>query len=319
MLQLSDPLSAAGLESVGLVHPVYFGETLIGTLAVGGSAATLRLTAAQVNVIHTFSDFLAIQIMNTRYQEERVGALLVARELEIARHIQRSLLLSSLPEIGSLRLSGYCESSGQVGGDFFDVIKVSETSMLALITDVMGSGIPAAMFAVILRGLVRASMDWASQPAEMLRRLNGLLFTELSDVEMFITAQLVHVDLAKNQLTVANAGHCPLLIASSDGRPPRAVSPEGMPLGVLPEPEFAEEVIPLEAGLRVLLYTDGLTGIAGSDGSEYGMKRLANWLAHSTQAQMPVETMKENLLEELNHFRFDALIRDDQTFLILSP
>jgi serine phosphatase RsbU (regulator of sigma subunit)/anti-sigma regulatory factor (Ser/Thr protein kinase) len=318
VMQPDDPLAAAGLESVGLVHPVYFGETLIGTLAVGGSAATLRLTAAQVNVIHTFSDFLAIQIMNTRYQEERVGALLVAKELEIARHIQRSLLVNSLPEIGSLRLSGYCESSGQVGGDFFDVIKINETSMLALISDVMGSGIPAAMFAVILRGLVRASMAWASQPAEMLRRLNQLLFTELSDVEMFITTQLVHVDLAKNQLTMANAGHCPLLVASPDERAPRAISPEGMPLGVLPEPEFAEEVLPLEAGLRVLLYTDGLTGVAGSDGSEYGMKRLANWLAKATRARMPAEKMKENLLEELNRFRFDTLIRDDQTFLILS-
>jgi serine phosphatase RsbU (regulator of sigma subunit) len=223
-----------------------------------------------------------------------------------------------LPEIGSLRLSGYCESSGQVGGDFFDAIKISETSMLLLISDVMGSGIPAAMFAVILRGLVRASMAWASEPAELLRRLNQLLFTELSDVEMFITTQLVHVDLAKNQLTVANAGHCPLLIASTDGSAPRAISPEGMPLGVLPEPEFAKEVLPLEAGLRVLLYTDGLTGVAGSDGAEYGMKRLAHWLSGCTRARMPVESMKQNLLAELNRFRTDTLVRDDQTFLILS-
>jgi serine phosphatase RsbU (regulator of sigma subunit) len=303
---------------VGLVHPVYFGEALIGTLTVGGNVATLRLTAAQVNVIHTFSDFLAIQIMNTRYQEERVGALLVARELEIARHIQRSLLLKSIPEVGGLQLSGYCESSGQVGGDFFDVLKVSDTSMLALISDVMGSGIPAAMFAVILRGLVRASVAWAAQPAEMLRRVNELLFTELSDVEMFITAQLVYVDMANNRLIVASAGHCPLLVASNDGQPPRAVSPEGMPLGVLPEPEFTEEIIPLEAGMRLLLYTDGLTEVSSPEGLEYGMKRLTDWLATCARAEIPANAMKENLLEELHRFRFDEPLRDDQTFLILS-
>jgi serine phosphatase RsbU (regulator of sigma subunit)/anti-sigma regulatory factor (Ser/Thr protein kinase) len=318
MLPPDDPLSAVGLDAVGLVHPVYFGETLIGTLAVGGSPATLRLTAAQVNVIHTFSDFLAIQIMNTRYHEERVGALLVARELEIARHIQRSLLLNRLPEIGSLKLSGYCESSGQVGGDFFDVIKLSDTSMLALISDVMGSGIPAAMFAVILRSLARALVAWASQPAELLRRLNQLLFKELSDVEMFITTQLIHVDLAKNQLTVANAGHCPLLIAGMDDRPPRAISPEGIPLGVMAEPEFAEEVLPFEPGLRLLLYTDGLTGVSGPEGSEFGMKRLAHWLAESTRSRMPVEVMRENLLEVLSRFRLDEPMRDDQTFLLLA-
>jgi serine phosphatase RsbU (regulator of sigma subunit)/anti-sigma regulatory factor (Ser/Thr protein kinase) len=318
MLPPDDPLAVVGGECVGLVHPVYFGDALIGTLVVGGSAATLRLTAAQVNVIHTFSDFLAIQIMNTRYQEERVGALLVARELEIARHIQRSLLLRSLPEVGGVQLSGYCESSGQVGGDFFDALKISDTSMLLLISDVMGSGIPAAMFAVILRGLVRASVAWAAQPAELLGRVNRLLFAELSDVEMFITAQLVHVDLARNRLTVANAGHCPLLVAGVEGRAPRAISPEGMPLGVLPEPEFAEEVLPLESGLRLFLYTDGLTEVSSPDGSEYGMKRLADWLAGCARSRMPVSAMKENLLEELNRFRFDEPLRDDQTFLILS-
>jgi serine phosphatase RsbU (regulator of sigma subunit)/anti-sigma regulatory factor (Ser/Thr protein kinase) len=318
MLPPDDPLSVGGSGSVGLVHPVYFGDTLIGTLVVGGSAATLRLTAAQVNVIHTFADFLAIQIMNTRYQEERMGALLVARELEIARHIQRSLLLRSLPEVGDLRLSGYCESSGQVGGDFFDVLKVSDTSILLLISDVMGSGIPAAMFAVILRGLVRASVAWAAQPAELLGRVNQLLFAELSDVEMFITAQLVHVDAARSRLTVASAGHCPLLVAGADGLGSRAISPEGMPLGILPEPEFSEEVVPLEPGMRLLLYTDGLTEISSPDGSEYGMKRLAHWLEECAGSRMPATMMKENLLEELNRFRFDEPLRDDQTFLIMS-
>jgi serine phosphatase RsbU (regulator of sigma subunit) len=318
MLPADDPLSVGDGESVGLVHPVYFGDTLIGTLAVGGSSATLRLTAAQVNVIHTFADFLAIQIMNTRYQEEQVGALLVARELEIARHIQRSLLLQSLPEVGELRLSGYCESSGQVGGDFFDVLKVSENSLLLLISDVMGSGIPAAMFAVILRGLVRASVAWAAQPAELLVRVNQLLFAELSDVEMFITAQLVHVDVARSRLTVASAGHCPLLVAGADGMESRAISPEGMPLGVLPEPEFSEEVLPLEPGMRLLLYTDGLTEISNPDGSEYGVKRLAHWLEECAASRMAASRMKENLLEELNRFRFDEPLRDDQTFLIVS-
>ncbi len=316
-LPANDPLSVAGVGSVGLVHPVYYGESLIGTLAVGGGAATMRLTAAQVNLIHTFSDFLAIQIMNSRYQEERVGALLVARELEIARHIQRSLLLKSLPEVGGLQLGGYCESSGQVGGDFFDVLKLSDTCMLALITDVMGSGIPAAMFAVILRGLVRASLAWASQPAEMLRRVNQLLFNELSEVEMFITAQLVHVDLEKNRVTVANAGHCPLLIGRGRSCASRRL-PEGMPLGILPDPEFAEETLPLESGARLLLYTDGLTEVSGPDGSEFGIKRLAGWLASCAREGAPVDVMKNNLLEELKRFRSDEPLRDDQTFLIMS-
>ncbi|HKS38203.1 MAG TPA: ATP-binding protein, partial [Verrucomicrobiae bacterium] len=194
LLAATDPLALAKPGSSGFIHPIIFGETLIGTLAVGKTGVQNPLTAARINVVHTFADFLAIQIVNSRIQEERVNALLVARDLEIAKNIQRSLLLKTLPQIPGFTLTGHCESARQVGGDFYDVIKLSPTSLLLVVADVMGKGIPAAMFAAILRSLLRALPNLANRPSELLARVNRLLFDELSEVDMFITAQLAFVD-----------------------------------------------------------------------------------------------------------------------------
>ena len=212
-LAATDPLALAKPDSLGLVHPFYFGDTLIGTLTLGKTVSRTPFTAAQTNVVHTFADFLAIQIVNARFQEEQVNSLLVARDLQIAKNIQRSLLLKTLPQLPGFGLAGYCESARQVGGDFYDVIKLSDNSLLLIIADVMGKGIPAAMFAAILRSLLRALPELTSQPSALLSRVNRLLFDELSDVDMFITAQLVYVDVRERRLITASAGHCPLLLA----------------------------------------------------------------------------------------------------------
>ena len=317
-LPAEDPLAVAKPGAVGLVHPVFFGETCVGTLALGGGAAKTALTAAKVSVIHTFADFLAIQIVNARLHQERVNGLLVARELEIARHIQQSLLLKSLPELPGCELAGFCESASQVGGDFFDVIPLSDSALLLMISDVMGKGIPAAMFAVLLRSLVRALRDLASRPAQLLARVNHLLFHELSNVEMFITAQLVHVDLSRRRLTIASAGHCPLLMATPDGTGAWTVSPEGMPLGVVEDAEFREETVTLERDSRVLLYTDGISEAENADGELIGQELLVEWLKHSSRTGRTAVQMRDDLVTELRQCQGNQSLKDDQTFLILA-
>src|SRR6185503_13613295 len=122
---------------------------------------------------------------------------------------------------------------------------------------VMGKGVLAAMFAAVFRVVLRATPELNREPAALLTRVNQLLFDELSNVDMFITAQLAYVDVKARKLIVGSAGHCPLLIADSSGV--KSLSPEGMPLGILADAEFTSESIDLPEHCRVLLYTDGLT------------------------------------------------------------
>jgi anti-sigma regulatory factor (Ser/Thr protein kinase) len=249
-----------------------------------------------------------------------VGALArevcLLSELEIARNIQQSLLPKNFPPLPGFGLSGFCLSAHQVGGDFYDVLPLRDQAALLVVADVMGKGVPAALFAASLRTRVRTMADWTQHPADLLRRINRLMFEELSGVDMFITVQLVLADTRKRQLMVASAGHCPLLLTNSQGQT-CAVTPEGMPLGIVADVAFTEEVVPLEPGAGILLYTDGLTEARNSSGHFFGQERLLQWLCESARTEQPAAQRTLGLLEELNRFQSESPPRDDLTFLIL--
>jgi serine phosphatase RsbU (regulator of sigma subunit)/anti-sigma regulatory factor (Ser/Thr protein kinase) len=317
-LKTGDPLAKIKSGSVGLAHPIYIGETLIGTLTIAKAAGSGAFTAVQANVVHTFSDFLAIQIVNARYTDELVRNRLVSRELEIAKTIQRSLLPKTIPRLPGYGLAGFCESAHQVGGDFYDVIKINDDALLLIIADVMGKGIPAAMFAAILRSLLRAVPEWMDQPATLLGRVNRLLFEELSGVDMFITAQLVYVDSKARRITTASAGHCPVLLTADNEGQVKTLSPEGLPLGILPDTTFCNHTEILPKNCRVLLYTDGLTEARNAAGEFFGQERLIRWLRKSSAIKKTAEELKDDLATELVAFQSTSGINDDQTFLIMA-
>ncbi len=317
-------LSKVKPGSAGLVHPIVLGGHLIGTVTLGkrvvqndfSPAAQLVFTAAQTNVVNTFADFLAIQIVNTRFQEEHVNRRLVTHELEIAKNIQRSLLPVALPQLPGFSLAAFCRSAHEVGGDFYDVLEINEHSLLLVIADVMGKGIPAAMFAAILRTLLRAAPELAQQPSGLLTRVNRFLFPELSGVDMFITAQLAFIDARSRKIITASAGHCPLVVASASGV--KTFSPEGMPLGIMPDTQFKEETVELPDNCRVLLYTDGLTDALNAKKEFFGQQRLVDWLQQNMDTRRTAEQLKEELASELAAYELNTPLNDDQTFLILA-
>jgi serine phosphatase RsbU (regulator of sigma subunit) len=205
-----------------------------------------------------------------------------------------------------------------VGGDFYDVLKLSEHRLLLSIADVMGKGLPAAMFAAILRGVLRAAPEWTHQPEKLLERANRMLFEELSGVDMFITAQLIFVDVAEERLAVASAGHCPLLLGTGGEAPIRTIAPEGLPLGILPDATYAAHTERLPRHSRVLLYTDGLTEARNSRGEFFGQERLINWFRKTLRTSRSADQLKEELAMELTEFQSQTPPADDQTFLIMA-
>jgi serine phosphatase RsbU (regulator of sigma subunit)/anti-sigma regulatory factor (Ser/Thr protein kinase) len=312
-----DPLGQKLPRSVGLVQPIARGETLLGTLAIGRFEVEQPFTVDQVEVIYTFCEFLAIQIVNARLQKEQVDLRLTAHELDIARNIQQSLLPKTFPALPGYGLSGFCLSARQVGGDFYDVLSLSDQHALLIVADVMGKGVPAALFAATLHTLFHTTAEWAHTPSDVLARMNRLLFEELSGVDMFITAQLVLADFHQRHLVVANAGHCPLFVAGPAGNL-KTVSPEGLPLGILPDVTYTQEIQPLDDCCCALMYTDGLTEARNSHGELFGQERLCTWLRQTVNKHKTAAELSENFLAEIKSFQSQAGLSDDQTFLILA-
>src|SRR5437868_7397318 len=150
------------------------------------------------------------------------------------------------PTLRGFGVAGSCRGATEASGDFFEVLGLSDSLVLLAIADVMGKGLPAALFAGSLRTLLRAIANPWTPPARLLAELNDLMFDDLSNADIFITLQLVTADLRRRTLTVANAGHCPLLLCDGMGRG-SAVAPDGMPLGVQADAGFVDEAVSFPA------------------------------------------------------------------------
>lgn len=214
-------------------------------------------------------------------------------------------------------ISGYCASAGEVGGDICDVLQIAPGAVLLVVADVMGKGASAARFAAKLRALVRAIAKPFPDPAELLMEINHLMYGELSEAGVFITAQVAKADAIAGQLTVVSAGHCPLLAARGDGTAD-AYAPDGMPLGIVPEQTFMPTTIPLGHSSSALLHTDGLSEARNARGELLGNEYLREWLGQSAARRHTASAMAGHLLSELQRFRSSAPPQDDQAFLLLT-
>jgi sigma-B regulation protein RsbU (phosphoserine phosphatase) len=301
-----------------MVHPLIFGGTLVGTIAVGRRSGEFPLGKLHEEVIETFSEFLAIQILNVRRRKDEARTRLVAREMEIAKEIQHMLLPRTLPQLAGFGLAGGWYCARELGGDFYDAIKLGGQSLLLMMADVMGKGVPAALFATTLRGLLRGLASRSSDPAQLLNSLNRLLYKDLSSVNLFMTVQIVHVDLEARKVTAAAAGHCPLLIVQPGYRIVSALTTQGIPIGVLPETAYTDVTGTLEAPSTLLLHTDGLTEMRDSRGEMFGQRRLMSRLRSNVVSGRSAADIRDLLKAELDSFRGDTAMADDQAFLVLS-
>jgi anti-sigma regulatory factor (Ser/Thr protein kinase)/GAF domain-containing protein len=252
----------------GVAHPIYVGSQLFGVLCIGIRSGKADFSISQVNVVHTFADFLGIQLSNVNAQQEAVEARIVNNDLQVAAGIQRSLLPRKLPRLSGLHIAARSQNARQVGGDFYDVILDDEVGILFAIADVMGKGVPAAMFAAILRSQLRARPDLLGSPAKLMAWLNQVLYKDLDRVDMFVTAQLVYLELDTRQLTVVSAGHCPVMLTESPFIDSRQLSGDGPPLGITRDAFYTEEQALLKPNARLLMLTDGLIEVRNPKGQQ---------------------------------------------------
>ena len=316
-LAAGDPLRAVMPGGNGVCHAFFVADQLVGTASLGRLAANKPFTAAQLNLLHTFIDFFAIQIVNARLLDERTATRVTRRELEIAADIQRSLLPEKLPDCPPFALAAVCQSALQVGGDFYDVIPAGDGAVLLVIADVMGKGVPAALFAAVLRTTIRSMPQLFAAPGQLLAAANKILFPDLSRVDMFVTAKLVYLDVREAKMISASAGHCPLLVWQPGETGAGTPDKPGFPLGIEPDEEYPQTVTPLPPGAAALLYTDGVSEARNAAGELLGEIKLQGLLAEVVAASTDAVVAKNFLLERLATERNATPLLDDQTFIFI--
>lgn len=251
--------------------------------------------------------------------EERNQAL--EKEITLAREVQQALQplhtpdrVWTNPDSGLERRARfhhvYMPSAG-VAGDCFEVFPVGATGVGMLICDVMGHGVRAALIASMLRGLMEQVSNLADTPALLLSSLNRQvcrIFTQ-ANITMFTTACYVYLDLAKRRLTLSGAGHPAPLLLSADGKPILPAIPRSPALGLIDTAMYRESEIPLESGMKLMLYTDGLTEARNDAGDELGAGRILNFLQE--RAPRNIREMVDIALAAMHSFTGSARQDDD--------
>jgi phosphoserine phosphatase RsbU/P len=209
--------------------------------------------------------------------EERL--LSISNELEIARRIQSGLLPDGNVRVTGLEIAAKYVPASSVAGDFYDFLIRDGRGLGALIADVSGHGVPAALSASMVKIAIRSQADRAENPAEVLSGLNSVLFGNMQG--QFVTAGYLFLNVEKKELSYAGAGHPPLLVWRAHQRRVESIEKNGLFLGAFPECEYATLKSEFAPGDRCLMYTDGVVEAPNPAEEEFGMDRLRLFLAEN--------------------------------------
>ncbi len=236
------------------------------------------------------------------------------RELDVASQMQQSILPTQFPRGDDFEVSGNMEPARNVGGDFFDVVLLDDGQIGLAIADVSGKGVPAALFMMSSRTLLKGSAIGLTEPGKVLREVNNLL-AEDNESAMFVTVLYAVYNPATGHLSYANGGHNLPVVFHSDGSCTVLPYTEGLALAVLSGVEFVEGELTLAPGDTLVLYTDGVTEAMDAENEEFGMQRLQ--AAFAGGAPQSAEAANEKVFAAVREFVAGAPQSDDITCLTL--
>ena len=282
------------------------------------------------NIIGTFG--LSRDITEKKRAEEKLAALArelrekneaLEQDLEMARELQQAMLPHRYPhfphpasnEESAVRFYHFYQPSMSVSGDFFEVLKLSDTSVGVFICDVMGHGVRAALVASTVSALVGQLRDYLGDPGEFLSRLNRALRStlEYSEDALFASAFYLLADLEKGELRYANAGHPnPLRVHCTRDRTdthPLNGSKHGPALGLFDDAVYSNSHCELSPHDTLLLFTDGLFEVEGPGGEIYDYRRLLE--AVNRRRELPAFQLCHEVIEEVRRFSAGRHFSDD--------
>jgi phosphoserine phosphatase RsbU/P len=240
----------------------------------------------------------------------------INNELEMAREIQLAILPHEVPRINGLEIAARYIPMSLVAGDFYDFIVVDEKHVGILVADVSGHGLPAALIASMLKAAFAAQSPHACDPALVLSGLNQSLCGKFKN--HFVTGAYVFVDMDKNSIKYAGAGHPPLLLWRQSSGAASEVLENGLLLGFFKDAPYSVVEVRVQPGDKVVLYTDGILETRSPSKEEFGPDLFKAFLEsnHNLKADKFADLMLEELTAWSENHKGNGQ-DDDITLLVI--
>ena len=307
-LQNSTEIKVKSLLSV----PMIIKGKMIGILSLFNKESNSGFTEADQRLLSIIAAQSANVIENSRLFEEEQKLKLIQKEINVASEIQKNLLPREIPPIKNYDIYAVNMPAWEVGGDYYDFIKISETKTAIALGDVSGKGLPAAMLMANLQATLRGQLLFSSCVKDCIERANNLLHKSTS-VSKFVTLFFGVLDTDVNTFTYCNAGHnIPIFL---QGGKRDDLNKGGIILSWKENANYEEEEIIFEKGSVLCVYSDGVTEAKNKNEEEFGEERLFDLI--NKKSDLTSQHLVTEILIDLNKFAAGTSQSDDITLLII--
>jgi sigma-B regulation protein RsbU (phosphoserine phosphatase) len=255
-----------------LVVPFIFKSHLLGFMSIGTKTSDEFYSSTHAELLETLCDQVSLAIENARLYLETVEKQKMEQELEVAKEIQKRLLPKAFPQIPGVQSRAMNLPSKHVGGDYYDIIPLSATRVAAIIADVSGKGVPAALLMASLQSSLRAEADAGRSPSGVISILNREIYEHTSG-GTFVTVFYGIIDFEKCELVYCNAGQSPPVILGRD-LTVKMLDDTDIVIGIDASATYRDRVVELKAGDLLFLYTDGITDELDQNDEPFGETSL---------------------------------------------
>jgi len=303
---------ATGYRTKSMIAvPLKVGPRITGIAQVINRLDDVPFDADDLELFIALCGMAAIAIENAKMHKSLMEKQRLVKDMEFARTVQESFLPQHAPEVRGYKFGSHYTPAQEVGGDFYDFILLDSERTGIVIGDVSGKGVPAALYMAKLGSDLRTLAFTEAGPASALTKLNVLL-AERSRRGMFATLLYIELNGQTGSLTLANAGHLPLLIKKADGTVMKFPPAGSAPLGILAGMVFGQQNSSLGPGDTVVLYTDGIIEAMNAREELYGFERLEALIAASPADP---ELLNSAIINDVNLFTGLSPQHDDMTLV----
>lgn len=300
-----------------LAFPIHVKGENIGTLALLKELPD-SFNKEMTKIVSTFANQAGISIENFRLMEEALQNERYKEELKIAKMVQKSLLPDVLEKDEQFDIAAFSESADEVGGDYYDTLRINDHLVSLIIADVSGKGTTAAFHMSQMKGIFHSLAQEDIEPDEFMIRANQALVYCL-ERGSFISATYFIINTQTRRIRYARAGHCPVLYFCSKKNAFEYFKDKGIALGMVRNRTYRNFIKNNEFEYRpgdlMILYTDGITEAKDKRGEEFGYDRLIQ-VVEEVKTLSPKE-IQDHLIQKLYEFSGTENINDDYTTMIV--
>jgi serine phosphatase RsbU (regulator of sigma subunit) len=300
-----------------LAFPIYVKGNIIGTLALLKELPE-GFNKEMTRIVSAFANQAGISIENFRLMEEAFQNERYKEELKIAKTVQKSLLPDRLECDNDFEIAAFSQSADEVGGDYYDTLRINDHKVALIIADVSGKGTTAAFHMSQMKGIFHSLAQQEQDPREFMLKANKALVYCL-ERGSFISAIFFVIDTNMKTITYSRAGHCPVLYYFAKDQSVKYLKDAGAALGMVKDETYTKMIhsnsLSYSTGDVMVLYTDGITEAKNKKGEEFGYELLeaAIMKVHDKE---PKE-IQERLISDLYDYSGTMDINDDYTTMIV--